>query len=207
MHASSSKWRPPMPDPESQPESAALPTIDEISLPLKEMEAPNPLALDTPLASPDGSIFHVLNLFGTEGNHRRYDGVRESDGKPVWIREAWTAEGVNSLAEEARVLEAVAAPMIPARLAWWEDSDKAYLVTESRPGLNLNEILKGQKLPLAQTLSVLAQVAHGISQFHRAGWVHLGLPTKVIIHGKPTSIVSFGDPVRVGEKPRRSFYY
>ena len=196
-----------MPDEDAPIGNAEATPLEDLSVPLEIELAPEPLGSGALLAAPDGVVFAVGRCLRTEGGQRVYEGQRESDGRSVWIREAWTTEGICGLNIEAEVLTSVRIKMFAEMLASWAMDGKAYLITDIRPGPTLEEAWKTKTFSFLQTLSAITQVAYAISRLHDAGWILLGLRPSIIVPGMPASITSFGDCVRAGERPRREFFY
>jgi len=195
-----------MADSENTPDNGELAPLEELTTPL-EIAAPKFLPPDSTLTTPEGCEFRVGSLVWSEGEQRCYEGFQDSDGRSVWIREAWAEGGVNALRSEAEVITSITTRMIPQKLALWESDDQAYLVTDIRPGSTIEEAWASGTLTFPQTLSALTQTAYALARLHAAGWVHLGLRPSVIVPGKPASITRFNDCVRIGEKARRTFFY
>ena len=196
-----------MPDADTAGEGAEPAPLEELSVPLELEPAPEPLAAEALLTSPDGGVFRIARLVWSEGGQRCYEGQRDSDGRSVWIREAWTPEGTVALGAESEIIALVHIRMIPERLASWESDGRAYVVTDIRLGPTMEEAWAARTLTLPQALSAITQVAYAVSRLHDAGWVHLGLRPAVVVPGKPACITRFNDSVHVGEGPRRTFYY
>lgn len=196
-----------MPDADTAPEGAEPAPLEELSLPLELEPAPEPLAAEALLTSPDGGVFRIARLVWSEGGQRCYEGHRDSDGRSVWIHEAWTPEGTVALGAESEIIASVHIRMIPERLASWESDGRAYVVTDIRLGPTMEEAWAARTLSLPQALSAITQVAYAVSRLHDAGWVHLGLRPSIVVPGKPACITRFNDSVHVGERPRHTFYY
>jgi protein phosphatase len=196
-----------MPDEDGSGGSAEITPLEDLSVPLEIELAPEPLGTGTLLATPDGVVFAVGCCLRTEGGQRVYEGQRESDGRSVWIREAWTTEGICGLNVEAAVLISVRIRMFAEILAFWAADGRAYLITDIRPGPTLEEAWKTGKFSFVRALSAITQIAYALSRLHDAGWILLGLRPAIIVPGMPASIINFGDCVRTGDRPRREFFY
>jgi protein phosphatase len=196
-----------MPDDNTPSGSTELPALDDLSAPLEIELTPEPLGAGVRLATPDRTVFVVGSCLRTESGRRLYEGLRESDGRSVWIREAWTPEGTTGLNVEAEVLASVQIRMFAEMLASWAEDGRVYLVTDIRPGPTMEEALKSRNFSFVQALSAITQVAYALSRLHDAGWILLGLRPSIIVPGMPASITSFGDCVRAGDRPRREFFY
>ena len=195
-----------MADSENTPDNGELAPLEELTTPL-ELGAPELLPSESTLMTPEGCEFRVGRLVWSEGEQRCYEGYQDSDGRSVWIREAWAEGGVDALRSEAEVITSIMIRMIPQKLAFWESADQAYLVTDIRPGSTIEVAWASGTLTFPQTLSALTQTAYALARLHTAGWVHLGLRPSVIVPGKPASITRFNDCVKIGEKARRTFFY
>ena len=196
-----------MPDDNTAGGSAELSPLDDLSVPLEIELPPEPLGAGGLLATPDGTVFVVGSCRRTESGQRVYEGQRESDGRSVWIREAWTPEATTGLNVEAEVLASIQIRMFAEMLASWAAGGRVYLVTDIRPGPTMEEALRSRDFSFVQSLSAITQVAYAVSRLHDAGWILLGLRPSIIVPGMPASITSFGDCVRAGERPRREFFY
>ena len=195
-----------MADSENTADSGELAPLEELTTPL-ELAAPELLPSDSILVTPEGCEFRVGQLVWSEGGQRCYEGHQDSDGRSVWIREAWDEGGADALRTEAEIIGLITIRMIPQKLAFWESADKAYLVMDIRPGPTIEEAWVSGTLTFFQTLSALTQTAYALARLHEAGFVHLGLRPSVIVPGRPTTITRFIDCVRIGERPRRTFFY
>jgi protein phosphatase len=158
------------------------------------------------VAAPGGEPFQVQGRpDGPEGDCNLYQAAR--GGEAAWLWEAaGESAGAGRLRREAEVLAGLDSPLFPRLLAHFECGGRAYLATGPLPGETLSDALASGELSLARTLSVLAQVAFGLTHLHAHGWAHLGLRPAAVLLGKPVRLTDFRYAARLGEKPAAPFH-
>jgi protein phosphatase len=184
-----------------------LTELEEQVEPLPELSLPEPLTADTAIAAPDGKLFRIVEWLRSESQTNLYAAIGE-DGHSVWLREAFSeTDTAAQFLHEEKVLQGLNCPMFPQVGGCFESNGKTYLITEeiSTQRSTLADLLRNKERKLPDILSVLAQVAFGLTQLHTHGWVHLGLRPTHIILGKPVKILDGSYATRIGEKPAATF--
>jgi protein phosphatase len=189
----------------SEPETEVL---EEISEPIHEEgeSAAQPLAPGMILAPEDEERFTVVRLLRDSFPLRLYEARQDEDEDTLWL---WERVGPSAslLSTEAALLREVVCPVFPRVQASFPLAERSYLATERCDGATFGELLSARKLDASRAVSVLSQLAFGLTKLHAAGFVHLGLRPSVVVPGRPTKILDFSDATRVGQTCSRKFYH
>jgi Protein kinase domain len=93
------------------------------------------------------------------------------------------SSGVHRVRNELRTLRALSGIVpIPALVDFFYQDGNAYLVTELVNGTNVDELLKGGKLPIEKSISIARQMVEIVASLHAAGWCWRDCKTKNFIY-------------------------
>ncbi|MCS6919716.1 MAG: protein phosphatase 2C domain-containing protein, partial [Fimbriimonadales bacterium] len=178
--------------------------LEELVLPLEG--SPPPLTAAATLCFPSGLTLRILELKQQDAGVYLYTASVEPSGEQVWLYEAH--EGMELLNTQAQILQQIKSPMFPRFVDYAQVDGRVYLaVRVAAYQQTLADALRTGELSLAQTLSILAQVAAAVAQLHRLGWAHLGLRPTVIALSKPLQILDLRYVTPFGVAPQTSFYH
>jgi PPM family protein phosphatase len=181
-------------------------SLDEISEPLEQPEdVAGPLPSGATIAADGENPLRVVRLLKDSGPLRLYEAEDEGE-TTLWL---WEQTGASAplLTRQAELLQEVQGSMFPRLRRSFVVEGRTYLATDRSDGKTLSELLSRGTLDPIRVVSILSQVAFGLTVLHARGYVHLGLRPSIIVPGRPTKIVDFSDVTRVGESPGRRFYY
>jgi serine/threonine protein kinase len=147
--------------------------------------------------------YKVTKLIGLGGMGAVYEGEHLGIGKKVALkfvdREfAQTEQVASRFAREARAASAIESDHIVQVFDAGMDEDRPYIVMELLRGEDLGRMLRRTNtIPIAEALSIVAQVLRGLADAHEAGIVHRDLkPDNVFLTERRSEafvkIVDFG---------------
>src|SRR5262249_41883027 len=128
-----------------------------------------------------GGKYLVTRLIGRGGMGAVYEAEHAAVGKKVAIKfidQEWTKDEVvaSRFAREARAANAIDSEHVVTVFAAGTDAGRPYLVMELLRGEDLGARLRRERrVPLEDSIHVIAQVLRGLARAHLAGIVHRDL--------------------------------
>ena len=141
-------------------------------------------------------VYEDLELIGRGGMADVYKSIHPTLGTPVAIKilpERLAAENEfrQRFAREALVVSKLQHPNIVRIFDSGEQDGKHYMVMEYLTGKDLDRLIKNNgKLPLAQALPLIQQIASALDYAHTQGFVHRDIkPSNVLLDSNGTRAV------------------
>lgn len=187
---------------------ASLPAapLDEQAEALPLPRLPLPLPSNTVLTTPEGQRLHLHAWRGSSSLGHTY-AASGADGQAVWLSAAHDATSAAALQHQAQVLTGLESPLWPRLVTSFARDGVTYLATRPWPQApTLAEALAQGPRPLAQVLTILAQVAVALTHLHAHGWAHLGLRPQGMLLSRPLTLTDLTYATRLGERPAQAFY-
>ncbi|MCX6068286.1 MAG: serine/threonine-protein kinase, partial [Chloroflexi bacterium] len=132
--------------------------------------------------------YQGLELIGRGGMAEVYKSTHPTQGTPVAIKILPTALAAETgfrqrFAREAQVISTLTHPNIVRIFDSGDQDGQLYMVMEYLAGKDLAQLLKTNgRLPLAQTLPLVQQIASALDYAHAAGFVHRDIkPSNILL--------------------------
>lgn len=156
-----------------------------------------------------GGRYLLKEVIGEGSYGITYLGIDQTDENPVAVKQARPSKGPLArqlLEKEARILQSLNHPRIPACKDGMTIGRQTYLVMSNLKGATLEDLIfeQGRRYGEADCARITLQLLELVRYLHQSGVVHLDLRIpNILLHEGDLSVIDFGLARAIGEPPFR----